>query len=480
VTIYLVGIKGTGMAHLAVLLKAMGHEVGGCDSAERFVTDSTLEAHGVQVDHGFYADLLGPSIDLVIHSSAYGASVPIIAEAKKRGIEMLDYPAFVARLTRSQESWAVVGTHGKTTTAGVATHLLCRASGGRFPFYALYGSREQAIDTVPYWGDRVALFEGCEYQDHFLSYRLRGILITTIDWDHPDYFADLEAVFASFEALAMGLERGGILIYNSDEALVCSLVSTVQTRRSDLTTIAYGFSADGIFKIVKREERRYAFAGFSDQVFTLVVDEPALVGDHMGALALAAAMLLDQDPPKLYLDDSALVTDEVLATVVAHLGRHLATFAGAVGRLEVMGEEGGVVYLDDYAHHPREIEVLLGEVTRRWPEREKVVLFSPHTASRTRALFDRFVAALETIDCLIIQATYASARGDRGEDDPSSALYERLSGSMGGRVCYAETDEEAVAAAYSRLHEGALCITMGAGNNRNLGEQIARMRRSET
>ncbi len=478
-TIYLVGIKGTGMAHLAVLLKAMGHEVGGCDSAELFVTDSTLEAHAVVVDHGFCAGLLGPSIDLVIHSSAYGASVPIIAEAKKRSIEVLDYPAFVARLTRSQESWAVVGTHGKTTTASVATHLLCQASGGRFPFYALYGSREQALDAAPYWGEQVALFEGCEYQDHFLSYRLRGLLITTIDWDHPDYFGDIEAVMASFEALALGLEKRGILIYNSDDAAVCRLVSMVEAKRDDLTIIGYGFRSDGLFKIEKRGARRYAFAGLGDRVFTLVVDEPALVGDHLGALVLATSMLLDQEPPKLYLDDSALVTDEVLPTVVAHLGRHLATFGGAVGRLEVMAAEGGVIYLDYYAHHPREIEVLLGEVAHRWPGREKVVLFCPHTASRTRALFERFAVALGAIEQLIIQATYASARQDGAGEDPAEALYERLAVSMGARVCYAKTDDEAVAAACSRLHEGALCITMGAGNNRNLGERIARMRRSE-
>ena len=476
-TIYLVGIKGTGMAHLAVLLKAMGHEVSGCDSGERFVTDSTLEAHALVVDHGFDADLLTASADLVIHSSAYGASVPIIAEAKRRGIEVLDYPAFVARLTGEQESWAVVGTHGKTTTASVATHLLSQATGGRFPFYALYGSREQALDAVPYWGNQVALFEGCEYQDHFLSYRLRGILITTIDWDHPDYFPDLEAVFSSFVTLAMGLERRGILIYNSDDALVRRLISVVAARRADLTLIGYGLSADGLFKIVKRGAGRYAFAGLGDLLFTVVVDEPSLVGDHLGALVLASAMLLDQDPPKLYLDDSALVTDEVLSTVVAHLGRHLATFAGAVGRLEVMGEEGGVIYLDDYAHHPREIVVLLGEVSRRWPGREMVVLFSPHTASRTRALFDEFVASLRLIDHLVIQATYASARQDGGGDDPSQALYERLVRLMGERVCYAKTDDEAIAAACSRLHEGALCITMGAGNNRDLGKKIARMRR---
>ncbi|MDX9915403.1 MAG: Mur ligase domain-containing protein [Sphaerochaeta sp.] len=476
---YLVGIKGTGMAHLAVLLKAMGHTVRGCDSAERFVTDSTLEAHGIDVDHGFAGDLLPDGLDLVIHSSAYGADVPIIREAMRREVEVVDYPAFVARLTRAQESWAVVGTHGKTTTVSVATHLLSNGSRGRFPFYALYGSREQTVDRVPYWGSQVALFEGCEYQDHFLSYHLRGMLITTIDWDHPDYFGDIEAVSESFEALALRIPRHGILIYNSDDAMVRRLIAVVETKRADLTIIGYGFTADGLFGIEKRAVGEYAFTGFEDLVFTLVVDAPALVGDHLGALVLATSMVLDQDPPTLYLDDSALVSEEVLPTVVANLARHLTTFGGAEGRLEVMGEEGGVTYLDDYAHHPREIEVLLCEVTRRYRDRAKVVLFCPHTASRTRALFDHFVTALSDIEYLVIQATYASARGDRGGEDPAYALYERLATIRPGRVRYARTDDEAIAVACSWLHEGAVCITMGAGNNRQLAGRIAQMRRSK-
>ena len=476
---YLVGIKGTGMANLAVLLKAMGHEVGGCDSGERFATDSVLEAHGLLADHGFCESLLPPAIDLLIHSSAYSPSLPIIALAAQRGVPIFDYPAFIAHLTRQQESWAVVGTHGKTTTVSVATHLLSEATGFRFPFYALYGSQHTERMAAPYWGSQVALFEGCEYQDHFLSYRLRGLLLTTIDWDHPDYFGDLDAVYRSFEAVVRSLCPGGIFIYNSDDPLVLRLARQMAGERSDLTAIPYGFGAEGLFRIRKRGRHCYTFDGFKELCFTLVVDEPALVADHLGALALSVAMLLDQDPPRLYLDESALVTDEVLPTAVAHLGRCLATFGGVVGRLEVMGEEGGVLYLDDYAHHPREIEVLLGEVKSRYPTRRVVALFSPHTASRTRALLKEFVSALKVVDHLVIQPTYASARRDGGGgDDPASALYEHLSAEMGERVILARTDAEAIEGACTWLQEGTVCITMGAGNNRNLGERIAERRRS--
>ncbi len=475
---YLVGIKGTGMAHLAVLLKAMGHVVGGCDSAESFATEAVLEANSIAVDHGFGEHLLPADTDLVIHSSAYRPSVPIIALAIREAIEVLDYPSFVATLTQQQESWAVVGTHGKTTTCAVATHLLSKSSRGAFPFYALYGSRALSDDRIPYWGRQVALFEGCEYQDHFLSYTLRGLLITVIDWDHPDYFVDSEAVYQSFERRALSLTGGGILIYNADDRQQRRLVRAVTEQRTDLTIIAYGFTADGLFKIVKRGRHRYAFSGFAHLVFDLVVDERALVADHLGALLLAVAMLLDQDRPCLYLDDETLITDEVLPTALAHLGRQLALYAGVGGRLEVIAQEGGILVLDDYAHHPQEIEVLLAEVADRYPGRPLVVLFCPHTASRTLALIDRFVASLCPIDYLVIQPTYASARFDATHDDSSTILYERLAPLMGSRVVFAHTDDEAVRYASAWLQEGTVCITMGAGNNRALGHRIAEQMRS--
>jgi UDP-N-acetylmuramate--alanine ligase len=471
---YLVGIKGTGMASLGVLLSKMGLLVRGCDRSERFITDELLLSNGIAADEGFGADLLPPETDLVIHSSAYGAHTEILRTARERGIETISYPDFVAGLSRRQPSWAVSGTHGKTTTVAVATHLLSTLRSGAFPFYALYGSHGQ---TTPYWGDEVALFEACEYQDHFLSYELRGVVITTIDWDHPDYFESLDQVEMSFESLILRLEEGGVVIYNADDTGVATLVTRLATRRSDLTCIPYGFTEAGPFTIVQKSLNQYSLAIADDSQFSLTVSAKELIADHIAALILAASMVLDHRGERLTSEEKSTPSH---ALIVAELAAALASYEGTAGRLEIVHSEDGVLYLDDYAHHPAEIKVLKTEIAHRFGAHKHVYLFSPHTASRTISLLDDFIAALADLRRLIIQSTYASAREDSSDTDPAFELYQRVQALSTGSVFFAYSDDEAIEKAASWLQEGSVCITMGAGNNRLLGAQIAALRRSFT
>ncbi len=194
-------------------------------------------------------------------------------------------------------------------------------------------------------------------------------------------------------------------------------------------------------------------------------------------------MVLDRPEPKLYVENKGLITDEVLPTLTSlFLPPHLASYQGCKGRTEELFRDGGgVIYLDDYAHHPSEIETSLEELRLRYPGFRLLVLFSAHTASRTTALLNQFSAALAKSDQLIVQNTYASARNDGSEfEDPALVLFSLLRKSMGdGGVAYAPpSDEAATEIAAAWLQERWLCITMGAGNNRSLGPQIAEIRRS--
>jgi len=473
--VFLVGIKGTGMSSLALLLQRWGFSVCGCDTAEIFSSDAVLQEAGIAVFEGFEASVLPLDAKEVIYSSAYSEALPILQEARKRSLPLSTYPQYLAYLSKQQDSYAVAGTHGKTTTCSVATHLLQQACEGQFPFYAIYGAPQK--ETAG--GRECALFEACEYQDHFHSYSLRGVLVISVEYDHPDYFSSEAQVMKSFETLVDNLQGGGFLIYCSDDSGAKALGSYAKHTRPDLSVLSYGFSSDGPFSIKEVAGGRYTLDLLKDLPFTVTSHARALVDDHVGALVLSLAMVLDRPEPKLYVENKGLITDEVLPTLVSLFLPHLAKYQGCKGRTEELFRAGRVIYLDDYAHHPSEIRTSLEEIHLRYPGYPLLVVFSAHTASRTNALLHQFAEVLATCDRLIVQNTYASARNDGSADDESSLrLFSLLRETMGDRVAFAPSDESATEIASTWLQERWLCITMGAGNNRSLGPQIAEIRRS--
>jgi UDP-N-acetylmuramate--alanine ligase len=487
--VYFVGIKGTGMASLAILLKASGALVSGCDVEETFITDELLQAHSIVVHEGFSPSLLSPDADMVIHSTAYQPTMPILLEATRLGLAIYSYPQFLSYLSTLGDSYAVAGTHGKTTTVAIVSYLLSTGTFTSFPFYSIFGSAVQGLALPFYQGSDSALFEACEYQDHFLSYHLRGALVTNIEHDHPDYFSTEREVQKSFESFVDNLASGGFLICCSDDKGAKSLASYARRVRADLTVMTYGFDDNGPFRIIKRSyEDAYSLSCLDTFSFSLPVHERFLIGNYVGSVVLAIAMILDRENPKLYLESGTLITAEIIPTLAGMLSKKLSLFPGVVGRCEIMKEEDGVLYLDDYAHHPTEIITVLGELHARYPNRPILVVFAPHTASRTRTFLKDFVLALSMADRLVLQSCYGSARNDNALDEGQD-MGEVLAHALGERIMrttrcrlqgciYAHDDEEAVAIASGWLQPQDLCITMGAGNNRALTERIAQARRS--
>ncbi|HKM08806.1 MAG TPA: Mur ligase family protein, partial [Sphaerochaeta sp.] len=301
--VFFVGIKGTGMASLAILLKASGAIVSGCDRAEQFATDELLDSHGIVFHEGFSASLLDLDADMLIHSTAYKLTMPILCEAATLGLTVYSYPQFLSYLSTLSDSYAVAGTHGKTTTVALASYLLSSGTLTSFPFYSIFGSAVKNMPLPFYQGSDLALFEACEYQDHFLSYHLRGALVTNIELDHPDYFASEGEVQKSFEAFVDNLAIGGFLICCSDNTGSKNLASYARRARADLTVMTYGFDDNGPFRIIKKSyEDAYTLSCLDALSFPLSVQERFLVGNQIGAVVLALAMILDRENPKLYLE----------------------------------------------------------------------------------------------------------------------------------------------------------------------------------
>ena len=302
---YLVGIKGTGMAALAVLLDEWGMEVAGCDRQEVFSTEAQLEGHRIRRDVGFDPALLPPHTDWVVYSSAYPKDLPILTRAREAGCKVADYNEFLAILTRRQDSYVVAGSHGKTTCTAMTAFLLGQGKRSQFPFYAVYGSMLRGSERMPCQGRQAFLLEGCEYRDHFLAYHVRGALITNIEWDHPDYFPTEKDYVASFRGFADKIERGGFLVICVDDKHARELYLWAKEHRSDLNLLPYGFSERGSFGIRRIQKTLYGI-GLLPTYVELPSQSEQWIDDMVGASLLATCMLLDAKEPKLYLDDGML------------------------------------------------------------------------------------------------------------------------------------------------------------------------------
>ncbi len=441
--LFFIGIKGTIMAPLAVRLSKMGVEVSGCDSSESFATEELLKEGNINWCEGFSNDLIPKESDLIVYSAAYRDS-PLVKWAVAENFTTYAHPDFIAKISQSIPSYAISGTHGKSTPAGALEHLLPDA-------LYIYGSHllgESSLSAP--LEPKLAFIEACEYREHFLRYTLQGALVTTVDWDHPDFYPTQESTLISFKRVVENLPIGAPLVCGADSAASRMLIEWVRKERSDLQLTTYGVGENNDYTL-KMESGFYSLEPL-ERSFKAPFNSVHLTLNLLGSALLAKA-----------------ITGESLSNLL----ERGATFPGCRGRFEHLFDEGGVTYLDDYAHHPNEIRASIEALRATYPNRRLVIIFHPHTASRTRAFFDQFVAELKGGDLLLLRPIAASARGDSEEG-------EGLSGELAqalGAPLYSDK-EELIFKVGELLQRGDLCVTMGAGNNYQLGAAIARHRRS--
>jgi UDP-N-acetylmuramate--alanine ligase len=474
--LFLVGIKGTGMASLVRALVGWGATVVGSDVAQRFSTDVLLEQLGIEVFESFDPQLLPQDCDILIHSAAYPKEThPQICLAAQKGIPIYSYPEWLALMSSRMHSYAVAGTHGKTTATGCAEWVLKHTG---LSYCSLYGSHLQGepvgpMNTIRTHKSTVALFEACEYHDHFLDYQLQGLLVTSIEHDHPDWFGTPEDVLYSFKRLVEKLPIKAPCICGTDSPLSRSLIDWIRQHRSDLLLITYGEDPSSMVRLSGYSDDGYE-SSFSlsplDGFFHGRPGSVALCLDTVGSALLASCMVMTDSHIPV---DHAM--DVVTNPIFPALQREAESFPGTAGRLEELFTNNGIVYIDDYAHHPTEVAVALRSLQSRYGGRRILTIFYPHTVSRTKAYFDGFVEALSGSDLLIVRPVYASARCD-GSPAESANLGRSLAESADGY--FAQTEDAVIDIATELLLPGDVCVTMGAGNNNGLAKRIAERQRS--
>ena len=466
--IYFVGIKGTGVCALAELMHNAGAKVSGSDIPEVFYTDKILKQLKIPYHESFDASHITSDIGKVIFSAAYSAETnPELARAKELKIPMIKYTDALGDWSARFDSTGICGVHGKTTTTAICG--VCAKAAG-LPAQILVGSA--ALDfggrSTLILGNKYFIAETCEYRDHFLSFRPQRIIMTSVESDHQDYFPTYESIRDSFVNYCRLLPNGGQLIYCSDDPGAREVAEIIENDNNDIELIPYGFSASGDYQILSYNvddgRASFSIAGIQGE-FILRVP-----GRHQ-ALNAAAALALT----------TSLVKNETRSSLgsrqIEAIRTALENFRGTKRRSEIIGEAGGIIFMDDYGHHPAAIKSTIEGIKSFYPSRRLIVSFMSHTYTRTAALLDQFACAFNDADIVYFHKIYGSARENYEGGVNGCTLYvksddARKAASENTQTFYFNEYDAAFSPLCETLKPGDIFLTLGAGNNWPLGEKL--------
>lgn len=380
-TYHFIGIKGSGMSALALMLHQMGHQVQGSDVDQYYFTQRELEQAGVKI-LPFSKDNLNKDMVLIAGNAFRQDNNEEIAYALEQEIPFMRYHEFLGQFMRQYTSFGVAGAHGKTSTTGLLSHIMKNITDTS---YLIGDGTGRGSASSPYF-----VFESDEYERHFAPYHPQYSIITNIDFDHPDYFTSVEDVFSAFDDYAKQVEKG-LFLYGEDDHL--------RKIQASAPIYYYGFEENDDFRAVDliRTTNGSDFRVLHGDKDLGIFHMPAF-GKHniLNALAVIG---------NLYVAgfDMDLVRE------------HIKTFNGVKRRFteKIIND---TTIIDDFAHHPTEIIATLDAARQKYPSKEIVAIFQPHTFTRTIALLDEFAAALDEADSVYLAKIYGSAREvDNGE-----------------------------------------------------------------
>ncbi|HVB64002.1 MAG TPA: UDP-N-acetylmuramate--L-alanine ligase [Nitrolancea sp.] len=431
--LHFVGIGGVGMSGLARMLVRRGYVVTGSDIAYSPVVAALLR-EGLPVAVGHAATNLGDA-DLVIVTAAAPPDNPELVAARDRGIPIVKRAAVLGMLAASRTCIAVAGTHGKSTTSGMLAFALDKA--GLAPSFSI-GAEIPQLGTNARSGDgSLFVAEADEYDRSFLWLKPDVAIITNIEHDHPDVFPTLEDVEEAFDQFVMGIKPGGTLVLSADDPGCRTLLRRLESLPANVVT--YGISDSADWQI-ERVAGRDHFRMPGNSVIRTRLRMPGLHNRANAAACLAAAAAVGVDTSELLLG--------------------LEQFEGVGRRFELKDVVGEITIVEDYAHHPTEIRATIVAARERFPAAKIIIVFQPHTYSRTLALLSDFASALSLADEVVLAPIYAARESD-SLGVTSEAIAELIGNvpvSVGATLD--DVTERAVAAA----GPGDLILVAGAGD----------------
>lgn len=377
--IWFIGIKGTGMASLALLLHDLGYEVAGSDIEKYTFTQVPLQKAGIMVTNFNPENIKGQG-QVIVKGNAFKQDNPEVNACIEKNVAWQSYPDTVEEIVQAHTSIGISGTHGKTSTTSLLAHVLGEVEPTS---YLIGDGRGKGVAD-----SRFFVYEADEYRRHFLAYHPDYQIMTNIDFDHPDYFKDQADYTSAFQTAAEQTKKA-LFVWGDDKRL--------QSLKIDIPKYTYGFKDTDDFQAVNIEKTT---KGSKFNVLVHGKDlgrfEIHLFGDHsiLNATAVIAVAYTEKVPMK-------------------DIKEGMLTFKGAKRRFSEK-DFGNIAVIDDYAHHPTEMRATIQAARQKFPDKELVVVFQPHTFSRTKKYQKDFEEILRGVDKAYITPIYASAREANG------------------------------------------------------------------
>ena len=442
---YVIGIKGSGVIAVVEILHSLGIEITGSDTEEKFFTDEILQKLNIPYFEKFLAENIPDNIDLVIYSTAYNENNNCeFQEAKKRNLEMISYPEILAELFNEKYGIAVCGTHGKTTTSAMLAHTLREI--GVDPS-AIIGSLVIGWDGNALSGKgEFFVAETDEFQNKLRLYNPKAVILTSLDFDHPDTFPTFQDYKKAFSEFVARIPKVGFLVVWGDS------VDTLEVSKdATCPVLTYGFGEECDYRIISKEIQKFEVEHNRKNLGEFGIK---LVGKHniLNAMAVIAVC------HKLNLD-------------LEKVKEALKNFQGTKRRFEYIGERNGAILIDDYGHHPEELQATLKGAREIYPEKNIWAVFHPHSYSRTQALLSEFSQSFSDADHVIVLDIYGSARENSGQVS-SEDLVKLINKFDRNKAQYLKTITEAVEFLQDKIGADDVVITIGAGNGWEVAEKL--------
>ncbi len=455
--IHMVAVCGTGMGSLAGLLKEAGHQVRGSDKAFYPPMSESLKRWGIITVEGFDANNIQSGTDLVVVGNACRKDNPEARFALDNGIHVMSFPQTLSEMfITGKRSLVMAGTHGKTTTSSLMSYLLVRA--GRDPGFLVGGIPLNFQKSFRLGHGQEFVVEGDEYDSaffdkrpKFVHYQPDMVVLTSVEFDHADIYADMDAYRESFRTLVDMIPEDGLLVANADDSEVMALA-----REARCLVTTYGFGSEAQWRI-----GNLSIDG-SSTTFDLTTPDGhfsslrvPLAGRHNAANATACLVLanrLDMDPPEAV--------------------KNMEGFEGIARRMQVRGELAGVVVVDDFAHHPTEVRETIVAARHRWPSKHLVAIFEPRTNTSRRSYFqDLYPTSFEGADRVMVVPPFGADDIDESERFDSEKLVHALR-SRGQDAMLCLDVQDVLDRLVNQLKPGSVVLIMSNGAFENIHQRL--------
>jgi UDP-N-acetylmuramate--alanine ligase len=445
--VHFIGIGGISMSGLAEILLKENFTISGSDNKPSALTEH-LVSLGATINYPQKASNITEGIDVVVYTAAIHEDNPELMEVRRQNIPTLTRAELLGQLMKNYETpIAISGTHGKTTTTSMLSHILLEAE--KDPTISVGGILKAIGGNIRVGNSDVFVTEACEYTNSFLDFFPKIAIMLNVEEDHMDFFKDIDDIRSSFHRFAALLPEDGALIINKN-------IEQLETITDDLSCkiITYSEIQDADYSA-----KNISFNELGNASFDLIK-----YGGNLGTIQLSVAGNHNVSNAL-----STIAVADLLEIDLDTIKKGLLSFTGTNRRFQYKGERNGFTIIDDYAHHPTEIKATLTSV-QNYPHKDVWCIFQPHTYTRTKAFFHEFAEALSLADHVILADIYAARETDT-LGMSSEALAEEIK-KLGCDAHYLSSFEAIENFVLKNCIHGDVLITMGAGDVVNIGDSL--------